>query len=276
MSDETIDKLKSIYQNISAENKNKFDQFEKERQELEKQKAREQEEKAKAEEEAKKKADEEKQIAEEQKVKEEAELAQQKEKEEINKRDKEQYGLTLDEFVEILNSYSDPPAEIESEEELENYYQKCFDEWKDDSKHFGWKQDEDGKWYYEQVLDQYEIEDRAVAAEYKDFLRYEEDYIDQYIVMVVKINSEPNGNEYICRGTIYYPESDMYFSNENTSIIRDKRYYDDTKWLYGDYLKIYGKFVGIETRSFVYEFTGAETEEDVPVFEVYYADIVQE
>lgn len=315
VSDITIDKLKSIYENVSTENKEKFDQFEKDRDALIQEKAeqeakekaeaekakveneakekaeKEAAEKEKAEQEAKKKAEKEakekaeaeaKEKAEreatelaEKKAQEEAELAKKKAQEEADKQDKKQYGLTLDEFIEVLSSYSDPPSEVESEELLREYYQECFDEWKNDPNHFGWKKDSNG-WYYEEPIDKFDIESMAVFGSYKDFMRYEQDYLGQYVVIVVKIGSESSDNEYICNDTTYYPDFNQYMTNSDTIIIRDERYYDDIKWLEGDYIRIYGKFMGVETRSFVYKLTGVETQLDVPVFEVYYADLVQE
>lgn len=152
----------------------------------------------------------------------------------------------------------------------------CYiEEWKNDPKHFGWKKDSNG-WYYEEPIDKYDIESMAVTGSYKDFMRYEQDYLGQYVVIVVNVGSESSNNEYICNDTTYYPSIGQYMSNGDTIIIRDERYYDDIRWLEGDYIKIYGKFMGVETRSFVYKLTGVETELDVPVFEVYYADLVQE
>lgn len=185
--------------------------------------------------------------------------------------------ITIEEFREVFYSYSSLPWEIETIEEEQIYIEEKFNEWKSDPEHWGWKQNEDGKWLYDEPIELSTIVEMAVSGTCKDFLRYEDYYNNRFVILDVRVRTSRDEVEYISQEAVYYSEVDYYGTNGgNEMIIQDKRYDRGFKWLEGDYIRIYGKMKKVEKRNFTHSLSGESFEMDIPIIEVYYSDLLQE
>lgn len=113
----------------------------------------------------------------------------------------------------------------------------------------------------------------ANSSSYKDLLRTPDDYIDQYMVLTVKLNQVLEGG-WLDDNVYYFGYTDndgyeWYFDDKYCFL--DGRIDDGTKLLESDVLRVYGRFVGAKT------FTTAliGTDSELPCVEMLYVEILE-
>lgn len=100
----------------------------------------------------------------------------------------------------------------------------------------------------------------VLSGEYRDYIRYEDDYKGNDYVTVIQVT------EVYDDGSI----KGVYGNELNEVIINDSRSYDTTKILKDDIIRIYGKYEGAEKTD------KTESTDEVLVFTMYAADILDE
>ena len=119
-----------------------------------------------------------------------------------------------------------------------------------------------------------EMLEAVTEVSYKDLLRTPDKYINQYVVITVKINQVLEGG-WLDGNTYYFGHTDndgygWYFDDEYCLL--DKRVDDSTKLLEDDILKIYGKFTGLQT----FKRALTNVDDEVPCVDMLYVEIIGE
>lgn len=294
ISEERIEKLKRIYDFVSVENQAKLEQFEKDRKELiQAKEEQERLEKEQKEQERKEQEQKEETIevpSEEAIVKEEnaesstVENVDNKsivERFEIDERE-----ASTDEYIVDKLTVIEQYTECNNISELKEYlfdggYMDASNEYADldivDTFIFCYRADNLTSYLeyaYEDAFSDESIQYQYVA--YKDLMRYEEQYVGQYISMLVYV-CNPIDND--VRMQSAFPaeatqfDGQVYYSclNYDVLVIYDKRNASDV-WLSSDIIEIHAKYLGKE------EFISYNTNTTVemPAFEVYESVLLQE
>ncbi|MBE5825242.1 MAG: zinc ribbon domain-containing protein [Butyrivibrio sp.] len=249
-----------------AKEKAEAEAREKEEAEAKKQAEKEAKEKEKQEAEAKKKAEKEAKEKEEAEAKAKAE-AEAKAKEQAEN-DKKTYGITRDEFAEVLFSYGDPGDTTDAD------IDEWFEEWKSDPQHWGWVKNASGKWTI--PLSESEIQAQAVNFTYKDLMRYPDQYEGIYVAKKFYLRGKVEGtnNKYgaYTVGEYNLPDYDSDF------IIIDNRTDKSMKLLEGDIGIIYGVFKGINSTDYYQSnaLTDKKVYIEIPEIDMMYFELIEE
>ena len=124
-------------------------------------------------------------------------------------------------------------------------------------------------------VENYSMEDfaeRALNVTYKDLLRYPEKYKGECVVLTITVNNqfEDNVNQY-CGFDSYSDDIDYYIFNDCRKV-GDR----DFKLLEKDVINVYGVFTGVDNFVSQYRLTGNEEEENLPVIDAYYIELIEE
>lgn len=294
ISEERIEKLKRIYDFVSVENQAKLEQFEKDRKELiQAKEEQERLEKEQKEQERKEQEQKEETIevpSEEAIVKEENAESSTVEnvdnKSIVERFEMDEREASTDEYIVDKLTVIEQYTECNNISDLKEYlfdggYMDASNEYADldivDTFIFCYRADNLASYLeyaYEDVFSDEPIQYQYVA--YKDLMRYEEQYVGQYISMLVYV-CNPIDND--VRMQSAFPaeatqfDGQVYYSclNYDDLVIYDKRNASDV-WVSSDIIEIHAKYLGKE--EFISYNTNTTVE--IPAFEVYESILLQE
>lgn len=127
-----------------------------------------------------------------------------------------------------------------------------------------------------------EISDSAnYDFDYKTAMRYPDEVSGDYVILEMKLGSEvtgTDGSKY--SATILYQDGNMKdgigYNWDEKFVIKDMRKNKERNWVEDDNIYVWGKFVGIETYNWSYDFSFKETEVKLPVLEIYHDELIDD
>ncbi|WP_026660603.1 YARHG domain-containing protein [Butyrivibrio sp. AC2005] len=121
-----------------------------------------------------------------------------------------------------------------------------------------------------------EIKQGAVSDfSYKNVMRYRDKYVGKYVVIPMCIGSVVGNtdNAMFDAAIIEYDETyknNIYYNFDEEFIINNNKYDKSLSWVEGDYIIVYGKYMGIATYYTTNPYTDKQDPIDIPVIDVYY------